>query len=243
MTNHTDDIYLGAAQLPPLNSVQSTNQGVGPMGRTAYLNIVPLTKQAANVAALQASTSGVAFAITAGTGATAGLAPDGTGRPVIVLDTNRCVSLTSGANLSGVNYTITGFDIYGRLQTQTRAGPNNTTVNTTKAFASVLSIVPSATNAGTMSVGMADIFGFSWSIIDAGLIIPKWANALAQDAGTLVVADATSPATAATGDPRGTYAPSSASDGSKRLVVWAHLMGVQVGPTATQVGAIGVQPA
>ena len=43
----------------------------------------------------------------------------------------------------------------------------------------------------------------------------KWNNTLAQDAGTFVAADATSPATSATGDPRGTYLPSSASDGTR----------------------------
>lgn len=240
-----DDLYLGAAVIPVAQTAANPTlqYSAGPMGRTAFYNIVPLTKQAANVAALAALTASTAMTLAAGTGATAGVAPDGSGRTVIVLDVPRAVSLTSTSDLSAITITIAGFDTYGRPLTQTRLGPNNTTVNTLKAFKSVLSVTPSATNAGTMSVGMADIFGLPWLAANAGYIMPKWDNTLAQDAGTFVVGVATNPNTAALGDTRGTYAPSSAADGSKRLVIWQHLTATQCGPNATTVGAIGVTPA
>lgn len=239
-----DDLYMGTAVIPVAQSAANPTlqYAAGPLGRIYFYNIVPLTKQAANVAALAALTIATAMTLAAGTGATSGVAPDGSGRTVIVLDVPRAVALTSTANLSGVNITIVGFDTYGRQITQTRAGPNNTTVNTLKAFKSVLSVTPDATNAGTMSVGTADIFGLPFAAIDAGYIMPKWNNTLAQDAGTFVAAVTTDPNTAAIGDTRGTYAPSSASDGSKRLVVWHHLTGSQCGPNATTVSAIGVTP-
>lgn len=67
---------------------------------------------------------------------------------------------------------------------------------------------------------------------------------LAQNAGTLVVADQTSPATNLTGDPRGTFAPSgAASNGSNRLIIVQHVDGTQCSGTATRVNAIGVTPA
>lgn len=239
-----DDLYLGAAVIPVAQTAANPTlqTAVGPLGRIYFYNIVPLTKQAANIAALAALTAATAMTLAAGTGATSGTAPDGSGRTVIVLDVPRAVSLTSGSNLSGVNVTIVGFDTYGRQITQTRAGPNATTVNTLKAFKSVLSVMPDATNAGTMSVGSADIFGLPFAALDAGYVMPKWNNTLAQDAGTFVAAVATDPNTAALGDTRGTYAPSSAADGSKRLVIWHHLTASQCGVGATTVGAIGVTP-
>ena len=71
----------------------------------------------------------------------------------------------------------------------------------------------------------------------------KWAGVLAQNAGTFTAADTTSPATNATGDPRGTYAQSgAASNGTNRLVVCMHVDGTQCGSNATLVNAIGVTP-
>lgn len=246
-----DDLFLGnfnGAQgaLPVRQSSENPTAqvGAGPMGRIAFYDIVPKTVETANIAALQASTSGTALTLTAGTGVTAQAAPDGSGATVYAFDVPRCVSLTSAADLATVNYLITGYDTFGRLTTDLLAGPNVNTVHTLKAFASVLSIVPQATNASTVSAGSADVFGLPWAITDAGYIVSnKWAGALAQDAGTLTVADTTSPATDATGDPRGTYAPSSASNGTNRLVIGAHLTAAQCGSNPTVTALIGVTPA
>jgi hypothetical protein len=242
-----DDLILGAAaNLVPVASstMDPTLQGFPPMGRVAFHNVIPLTKQTANVAALQHTTAATGLTLAAGTGATAGVAPDGSGRAVIIFDTPRCVSLTSSADMHTNNVTVTGFDQFGRLTTQTRAlGSSATTVNTTKALLSILSVVPSATDGtNNMSVGTADIFGLPVLVADAGYILPSWGETLGLDAGTFVAGDATSPATASTGDPRGTYAPSSASNGTRRLVTWIHLPGTAVGPAATLIGLIGQTP-
>lgn len=67
------------------------------------------------------------------------------------------LSLTSTANLSGINITINGTDADGRTQTETRAGPNNTTVETSKYFKTVTSITAaSSLGANTMDVGWVD---------------------------------------------------------------------------------------
>lgn len=246
-----DDLYLGPlgpngfCLVPTAGENPTAQYGCGPMGRIAFLNIAPLTLQTANVAALQAPTSGTALALSAGTGATLGVAPDGSGASVIVFDVARAVSLTSAANLSGFNVLVTGFDVYGQKMTQLLAGPNANTVNTLKAFKSVLSVVPQGTSASTLSVGTSDVFGLPFAIADAGYIVSaKWDNTLAQNAGTFVAADATAPATNATGDVRGTFAQAgSASNGSRRLVIAMHLTAGQCGPSATQAGAIGVAQA
>jgi hypothetical protein len=51
---------------------------------------------------------------------------------------------------------------------------------------------------------------------------------------------ATLTATTTTGDVRGTYLPSSAPDGVKRLVMTIALPAIAVGPNATRIGALGV---
>jgi hypothetical protein len=53
----------------------------------------------------------------------------------------------------------------------------------------------------------------------------------------------TNPATNITGDVRGTYYPSSATNGIKRLVVVIALPGIASGPNATRIGALGVTQA
>jgi hypothetical protein len=218
--------------------------GVGPIGRVVARNVVPLALGTANVAALQAPTNGVPLTLSAGTGVTTALAPDGSGATIYVFDTPRCVSLTSTANLSATNFLVTMYDEYGRLQTQLMAGPNANTVTSLKAAIAVRSIVPQGTSASTVSAGTSDIFGLPFRMIDAGYVVSvKWAGALAQNAGTFTAADQTNPATSSTGDPRGTYAQSgAASNGVNRLVVLMHVDGTQCGSNGTLVNAIGVTP-
>ena len=244
-----DDLYTGNVTLGSFLATSQENPtaqiGVGPIGRMVALNIVPLTVQTNNIATSQHMTNGTGLTLTAGTGITSGTAPDGSGSTVLVMDTPRAVSLTSTANLSAINFTITGFDQYGQKMTQTIAGPNNNTVNTSKAFNSVLSIVPNTTD-GTHNVtaGTADIFGLPWLCAKPEYVMSlKWNGQITQDGGVFTPGDTTSPATASTGDVRGTYAPSSASNGTKRLTLIFHMDGTQLGVNATRANAVGVTQA
>lgn len=75
------------------------------------------------------------------------------------------ISLTSAANLSGIDVTITGTDADGVSQTETRAGPNATTVSTTALFKTVTSIsVASTLGANTLDVG--------WTAVSTSQTIP-----------------------------------------------------------------------
>ena len=273
--NVGDDLFLGGFVGQGIQGVTlgvtgsgdpTLQQGVGPMGRTFHFNITPPTAQTAAYAALQAPTNGVALTLAAGAGITKTVAPDGSGATVYLNDLctlgpppvyiGRCVSLTSVSNLSGITFTLVGYDIYGRKTTATLAGPNNNTVNFKKAVASVVSITPNATNAGTVSAGTADVFGFpylvkngsyvqdiGWNATTGGSTGANGQNNFALDTGTLTSGDQTSPATAATGDPRGTYAPSGASNGTTQLIAALHLDASQCGPNALLTSAIGVTPA
>ena len=249
MAHFQDDIYTG--QTGPEGFILQTTggenptaqYGCGPLGRVVAMNIVPLALATANIAALQASTANVPLTLAAGTGITTAYAP--TGQKIYILDVPRAISLTSTSNLSAINYLIQGFDLYGQPMSQLLTGPNNNTVNTLKAFASVYAITPSGTNSGTVSVGTADVFGLPFRMIDAGYIISaKWAGVLAQNAGTFTAAVTTSPNTNLLGDVRGTYAQSgAASNGSNRLFILMALDSSQCGFQSLQSNAIGVVPA
>jgi hypothetical protein len=213
-------------------------RGVGPLGRNYVYDIVPLALGTANIAALQTTAGAGNLTLTAGTGVTAVVV---NGQTRYQFDVPRAVSLTSAGNISAVNFTISGYDVYGQAMTQTLAGPNANTVTTLKAFYQVTSIAVSAAVGTNTSAGTSDRFGLPIIVSDRGYVDRTgWNNTLAADAGTLTPADATSPATAATGDVRGTYTPTSASDGVKRLIVEVLLASTAVGPTATRVGAFGV---
>jgi hypothetical protein len=158
----------------------------------------------------------------------------------------RAVSLTSAANVSAINFTIKAVDIYGRPWTQTLAGPNATTVTTKKTAKFVLSVTPNTTSASTVSVGTSDIYGFPVRVDFWPYVAIFWGSPATQvtSATGFVAADTTSPATASTGDVRGTYATASASNGTNRLSVFvsprlANVVGANV--PALVLGLKGVQ--
>ncbi|CAB4142899.1 hypothetical protein UFOVP435_33 [uncultured Caudovirales phage] len=254
MPHFQDDIYLGgspgAGGIPP-NDLQgvagqpSLMPGVGPLGRVHIFDILPLATQTNNAATALTSGGAATFTtltspgLVAGTGATLVTLADGT--PAIQFDTDRCVSLTSAGNLSAATVTITGYDRYGQRLSFSRAGPNANTVVTTKAFRGIISIATSAALGTAMTVGTSNVFGLPVAIPSANYVIKASYNGvLAQDAGTLVAADGTSPATATTGDVRGTYAPSGVTSGTQRVTLALAVTAIQAGPNATRLGAYGV---
>ena len=166
------------------------------------------------------------------------------GTTVLVLDVPRNLAYVSGSDISNRTFTASGWDVYGQPMTITTTGPNATTVFSTKAIKYISGITISGAAAGAITIGTGDGFGLPYRLLTVNHVINvKWAAALAADAGTMTLADATSPATATTGDVRGTYLPSSASNGSRRLTVSMFLPGIASGPTATRVGALGVTQA
>lgn len=244
-----DDLYLGPAQAPSMDAAfagqgsSPTPAGVGPMGRVFVFDVVPLTLQTAGLASSQNPGSGGSFTLTAGTGVTAVV--DGNGVTRYVLDTPRCVTITA-AGANSASYTVTGYDVYGQRMTANIAAPSTSTTASTKAFKSIISITNNNATAGTngLTAGFNDKLGLPVRVPDVGYVSSvKWAAALAQDAGTFVAADTTDPATAATTDVRGCYTPSSAANGSRRLVMAISLGAIAVGPNATRIGAFGVTQA
>lgn len=239
MPQYSDDLWLGAATGPQSQGWAGPGTvfaGVGPLGRTYIFDAVPAAKSATAVCAAQAAAGAGALSIN-GASASGGVA---------TFDYARCVNVDS-SNIANTTQTvtITGTDYWGQAQTETIAMDGTNAVAGKKAFKTVTGVTVDGAITGTITIGNEDIFGLPYRVTDAGYLFRLgWAGALANDtSGTFVAADTTSPATATTGDVRGTFAPSSAANGTRRLVIGIALTGSQAGPNATQTAAIGVTPA
>ena len=219
--------------------------GVGPLGRIYIWDVIPEAKQVANVSAAVIYAAAGSATLAAGTSAQSFIRTDGV--TVIQLDCPRAVSVTTASGSpTSANFTVSGYDYYGQAMTEVIASGTvaSTTTNGKKAFYQISSIAVSAGTTVAVSVGTSDVLGCPIRFTDIGYVISAgWANALAEDTGTAVVADMTNPATSTTGDVRGTYAPSSATNGVRRLVMSLAVPAIAVGPNATRLGALGVTQA
>jgi hypothetical protein len=216
--------------------------GVGPLGREYVWDMIPQTLQAANIAASQTPAAAGSLTLTAGTSAKSVVRTDGT--TVIQLDVARAVSVTQVTAGTSRNFTVSGYDYYGQAMTEIIASTAGSTVSGNKAFYQIASIAVSGGTTTAVTVGTTDKLGLPLRVFDAGYVVRVgWNNTLANDTGTFTAADMTNPATSTTGDVRGTYLPSSASNGIKRLVVVIALPGIATGPNATRTGALGVTQA
>ena len=226
-----------------LQNPSQMSVGVGPLGRVYIWDAVPQAKLTTNIVAAVITTA-TTLTLAAGAGVTS--VTTTSGATVLQLDCPRAVSTTTGAGSpTSVNITVSGFDYYGQAMSEVIATGTaaSTTVNGKKAFYQISSVVSSGASVVTIAVGTTDILGAPLRITDRGYVCRAgWDNTLAEDAGTMTVA-ATQTATTTTGDVRGTYLPSSAADGVKRLVMEIALPAIAVGPNATRIGALGVTQA
>lgn len=251
MPQFSDDLFLGSAQTymgvntnSALGDPSPMDLGVGPVGRIYVWDTVPAAKAANNLVTSTTPSGAGSLTLTAGAGVTAVTLTNGS--TAYQLDVPRAVSVTTGAGSpTSRNFTVSGFDYYGQAMSEVIAssGTASTTVNGLKAFFQITGITVSGGTVVAITVGTTDIIGCPVRFNNKGYLSRVgWNNVLAEDAATVVVADATT-ATTTTGDVRGTVVPSSACDGAKRLVVSILLTAIQCGPNATRAGALGVTQA
>lgn len=158
----------------------------------------------------------------------------------------RAVAIRSVGDDSGATFTVAGWDIYGYPMTETITGSSGApgTANGKKAFKAIASVTPAGTLSGSnVSVGMSDIFGLPMLATAQSALQGYWNNLITYNVGTFVAAVLTNPATATTGDVRGTLVPGSASDGSKRLTLFQHPSLSQMITSGINVGMFGVTQA
>lgn len=156
------------------------------------------------------STLLVATAITPG--ATILLGPsNGLGRRGIAVDGTfgRTLQITSTAV---GDVLVTGRDYLNQIITQTVTCVVGN-VSTLKAYKQIDSI-RSVSVTGNVSIGPGTRLGLPFTCNE---IFGEYANGVNATEGTLTVPVSTSPATALTGDPRGTYLPGSTLNGTTRI--------------------------
>lgn len=127
--------------------------------------------------------------------------------------------------------TVTGTDEYGSVLVQSSA--SGTSLTGTKAFKTVTGVATSADITG-LTVGTGDVLGLPYRVDANALLAARANNAI--DAGTFVPAVTTDPATATTGDVRGTFDPAVALNGSNTVAVL-----IKIADPSTKVGAYGVK--
>ena len=119
--------------------------------------------------------------------------------------------VASGAGGTGV-VSLYGWDYLGQPMREDVTLNGVTPVAGKKAFKSFLSLVSPTAQAGiTLNIGSGSNLGLPYKALRC-----QWevANGLAAAAGTLTAPVLTDPQTATTGDPRGTYAPTTALNGT-----------------------------
>jgi hypothetical protein len=153
----------------------------------------------------------------------------------------RALRVTSVGNDSSATVTITGLDMYGYLIHNTFTMANAGSVVSNKCFKAVISVVCNGTLSGSnVSVGQADVFALPFYCNALPNLEGFWNNSQHYNTGTLVNGVTTSPPTALTGDPRGTWAPPNASDGTKRWTLYMHPVLLAMLPTWTGASSYGI---
>lgn len=89
---------------------------------------------------------------------------------VATMDKARRVAVTSAGNDSGITFTVTGTDRYGRSMTEALTGSNASSVESEKDFLTVSSVATSGAIASTVIVGTTGVGSTGPMILDA------WSN-------------------------------------------------------------------
>lgn len=194
---------------------KTSRLGPSPRSSLAILDFVPATLDRDGICVAQVRTGAGDLTIN-GAFATAGMATLDAG----VKSYGRCVGIYSGGNLSALTFTVYGYDAQRRPVREAIAGPNNTTTAGVKSFKTITRVAVSATIGTNVEVGTIDKFGLPMYLASLSQVVHVgYGETLARDAATFAIGVTTSPATATTGDTRGTVIPSAVTNGSKRLVV------------------------
>lgn len=106
--------------------------------------------------------------------------------------------------------TLRGWDYLGQPISENFTLAGATPVAGKKAFKSVSSMTTPTVGAVTMNIGSGPAFGLPYKALRCQF---ETANGVAAAAGTLTAPVLTDPQTATTGDPRGTYTPTTTPDG------------------------------
>ena len=238
------NVTTGTATGSALASVATTGTG-GQISFTSNANVytgqyVTVTGTAGGTGSITGYSTPTTYILSAVTATTATLLTTASGAVASVAGTISGLTFTLGAAPQVV--TITGWDQYGQPMSEaiTSSSAVSTAVTGKKAFYQVLSVSIAGATGTTVTVGTSQLLGIPVRVAN-GVYLSHvgWSSGFTVDTGLLAVAD-TATATTTTGDVRGTFSPSTAPDGIKRLILGIMLPAIAAGPNATRIGAFGV---
>lgn len=159
---------------------------------------------------------------------------------VVTLDVPRNITIDSAnAGDTTQTATVTGTDAYGETIVEDIDFNGTTEVAGNKAFKTVTQVAIDAATAGNVNVGFGSKLGLPYRVDAGGLLMAYEDSALDLTSsavlGTFAPAVTTDPATATTGDVRGTYSPNGTLDGSAEFTVL-----IQIADVTSKKGAYGV---
>jgi len=241
-------VTTGTATGTALAGVATTGTG-GQISFTSNTSVytgqyVTVSGTAGGTGSITGYSNPTTYILSAVTATTATLLTTASGAVASTAGTITGLTFTLGAAPRAM--TVAGYDYYGQAMSEviTSSSSVSTAVSGKKAFYQISSITSAGATGTAVTAGTTDVIGLPVRVTDAGYVIKVgWNNALLQNAGTFTAADMTLPATTTTGDVRGTFLPTTASDGTKRLVMSIAVPGIAVGPNATRTGALGVTQA
>jgi len=137
--------------------------------------------------------------------------------PVVDSPWGRGVSFEGSAAGTPV-VTITGFDYLGQKITETVTLLTSAETFSLNAYSRITEVVVASGVTGTFDFGFSDRLGLPYKTMS---VVEEIEDGVRAGAGTLVVPILTDPATAATGDPRGTYAPTGTLNGTADFSILA----------------------
>jgi hypothetical protein len=211
-------VNIAASQSPAAGAitlVSTTGAGVTVTAAAQYMPASGVTIPAGTLA-LDGATGFIGYG--RATGANSGQFEISSYDPATMI--SRAVRLVSGSNDSGITFTISGWDVYGFPMTETITGANAGTANGAKAWKYISGITHTGSVAGTLTIGTQDVIGLPFQVLRFGRVAINFNNAAITANTGFTAGVVTVPATATTGDVRGTYALQSASDGTKTIQVF-----------------------
>jgi len=178
--------------------------------------IIPSANEVSNLVADTTLINAGAIPLTAGAGVTL----DTTTFPgynAYDLGVARTLLITPNGTTADITFTISGWDMYKAPVVENCVVESGDASQTTKKAMRWIHSIQASTGsgAGTIEIGTSNIFGLPYRLLDASYILSIWNGAWDYiwypDPGSLdteaiiLLGDSTFPATATTGDVRGTY--------------------------------------
>jgi len=183
--------------------------------------VTPAALSATALAAAQ-TVSGANFTLQAGSGVTTTTI---NGTTYYDLGVARCITATGQiGTVTATTLTVQGYEETvltdgtrgpGAPMTISFSGPTSgLSTTTTKAIRYIKSIASDGNTTSGVSIGTADTLGMPYKVANFGDVIMNFNNAVITASTGFTAAVTTSPATATTGDVRGTYALQTPADGT-----------------------------